>query len=98
MAAASLHPQNERIGDEGLDLTEFLSYYRFPPVYVTRHGEVQHETPLCPHVHGYVHYSMCREDALYVFGERWTIRRFRRERATTVPTPTRRGGSDAGRR
>lgn len=69
----SLHPQNDRVGDEGIGeaILEYLNYYRFPPVYVTRHGEKKHETPLCPHVRGRVHRAMCREDALYAYGERW---------------------------
>lgn len=73
MSAASLHPQNDRIGDEGIGeaMLEYLNYYRFPPVYVTRHGENKHETPLCPHVRGRVHRAMCREDALYAYGEQW---------------------------
>lgn len=67
----TLHPMNDRIGDAGLDLAEFLNYRRFPPVYVTEHGTAKHDTPRCPHVTGHVHYAMCREDALYVYGENW---------------------------
>lgn len=71
--SATLHPQNGRVGDAGIGeaIMEYLNYYRRPPVYVTEHGEVKHETPLCPHVRGRRHRAMCREDALYVYGERW---------------------------
>lgn len=66
--SASLHPQNDRPG-AGVYWPP-LPAPRFPPVYITEHGEVKHETPLCPHVKGHVHRSWCPEEALYVFGER----------------------------
>jgi len=71
--AATLHPQNGRVGDAGIGeaIMESLNYYRRPSVYVTEHGECKHETPLCPHVRGRTHRAICREGALYVYGERW---------------------------
>lgn len=101
----SLHPQNDRVGDEGLYLTEFLNYYRFPPVYVTWDGGPQHETPMCPHVRGKVHYAMCREEALYVCGEQWCeVCEGKRNRidfpdspnASSLQTATDRGGESNG--
>ena len=66
----SLHPQNGRIGDEGLRLGEYLNYYRFPPVFVAIDGETKHDSPMCPELEG--DYRMiCRENALYAYGERW---------------------------
>jgi len=88
-----LHPQNDRVGTAGL-IAPGLEHFRHPAVYVTEHGEVKHETPLCPHVRGRTHYAVCREEALYIYGERrcstcemhrwdsggWTDPRFRRDR------------------
>lgn len=67
----SLHPQNGRVADAGLRLGDYLNYRRFPPVYVTEHGAVKHDSAACQHVRGRTHYAICREDALYVYGERW---------------------------
>jgi len=70
MSSASLHPQNAREGSTfGEDMTRHLNHFRHPEVYVTRSGEAKHEMPLCPHVRGHVHRSMCRESALYAYGE-----------------------------
>ena len=67
----SLHPQNDRIGTAGLPITELLNSYRFPPVWVTVSGTTKHETPLCPHVKNRPHRMICRESALYAYGEEW---------------------------
>jgi|GEM_PF-2730278 len=74
----ALHPQNHRIGTAGISLSG-LDQPRFPPVYVTKGGQEKHETPLCPEVQGEVHYAICREDALYGYGENWcdTCRMYR---------------------
>jgi hypothetical protein len=73
MTATSLHPQNGRIGDEGLGeaVMEYLNYYRRPYLVVTEHGDRKHRTPLCPEVRGQVYRLICNEEALYVYGERW---------------------------
>jgi len=68
--AMSLHPQNDRVGTAGITLPG-LNYYRFPPVYVSEDGEEKHRTPLCPELRGEVYRMVCREDALYIYGERW---------------------------
>lgn len=68
-SAGRLHPQNDRVGHAGIPFPPDPPP-RNPPVYVTEHGEEQHETPLCPHVRGRTHYAICREEGLYVFGER----------------------------
>ena len=71
--AASLHPQNDRVGDEGLGeaIMEHLNYYRRPYLIVLEDGDRKHRTPLCPEVRGETWRLMCSEEALYVFGERW---------------------------
>jgi hypothetical protein len=90
----SLHPQNDRIGDEGIGeaIMEFLNHYRFPPMYLTDHDNTLHETPLCPEVVGEVYYQICHEEAIYVcddrcdtcryyrttFDDTWTDPRYRR--------------------
>lgn len=66
----ALHPQNHRIGTAGIPFPPNAAP-RNPPVFVTEHGQEQHETPLCPEVQGKVHYAICREDALYAYGEHW---------------------------
>lgn len=70
MSSESLHPQNDRVGSSGITLPG-LNYHRFPPVYVTEDGGQKHETPLCPNVRGKPHRMICREDAVYVYGENW---------------------------
>lgn len=65
----ALHPQNSTIGTARIPFPP-KGPARTPPVYVTEHGEEQHETPLCPHVKGRTHYAVCREEALYLLGER----------------------------
>ena len=69
--SATLHPQNNRVGDAGLDLSEFFNYYRRPYLIVTAEGDRKHRTPLCPEVRGETWRLICNEDALYVYGERW---------------------------
>lgn len=69
MSSPSLHPQNDRVGDEGI-LFPPGRQYRFPPVYIARGGSVKHETPLCPELDGQPFHMVCREDALYTCGER----------------------------
>jgi hypothetical protein len=70
MPSKALHPQNSRVGDDGLPFPPDVPNRR-PPVYVTEHGEEKHETPLCPAVRGRTHYMVCREEVLYALGERW---------------------------
>lgn len=67
--SAHLHPQNGRIPDRGLERA--FSHHRNPPVFVVEDGDEKHETPLCPEVQGQKHYALCREDALYAYGENW---------------------------
>lgn len=70
MTDVSLHPQNDRIGDEGLrGMMEYLNYYRRPPVYVPLEDAIQHESPCCPRLTG-SYRMMCAEEALYACGER----------------------------
>lgn len=40
-------------------------------MFVTKDGQDQHETPLCPEVKGEMHYALCHEEALYTYGEKW---------------------------
>lgn len=71
--SASLHPQNDRVGDEGIGeaIMEYLNYYRRPFLVVTEDGGRKHWTPLCPEVRGETWRLICHEEALYVYGERW---------------------------
>lgn len=68
-ARPSLHPQNGRIPDRGLERP--IQHFRKPPVYVAETGEVKHETPLCPQLANATYHAWCREEALYAFGENW---------------------------
>jgi hypothetical protein len=69
----SLHPQNHRVGDEGIDeaIMAYLNYDRRPYLVVTDHGDHKHRTPLCPAVMGETWRHICYEEAVYVYGERW---------------------------
>lgn len=67
--SGSLHPQNHRIPDRGLERP--FAHFRHPAVYVVEGGDKKHETPLCPNVQGQTHYALCSEDALYAYGENW---------------------------
>jgi hypothetical protein len=71
--AASLHPQNDRAGDEGLGeaIMAYLNYERRPYLIVTEPGDHKHRTPLCPEVCGETWRLIGSEDALCVYGERW---------------------------
>ena len=76
----SLHPQNDRVGDEGIGdaIMEYLNYYRFPPKYITADDGVMHETPLCPEVIGTEHRTICHEEAIYVSDGRCEVCQFYR--------------------
>lgn len=65
-----LHPQNDRIGTAGIPFPPNPAPRR-SPVFVTEHGQEQHEMPLYSAVQGETHYAICREKALYAFGENW---------------------------
>jgi len=94
----TLHPQNDRVGDEGIGeaIMEYLNYHRFPPKYLTDHDQTIHETPLCPEVVGQVHYAICHEEAIYVSEDRCDTCQFHRtEIDDTWTDPRYRGGGSA---
>lgn len=69
--SASLHPQNGRIPQRGRDLPPGCTQYRRPSVSVARDSDEKYRTPLCPGLDDAGYSMICREEALYVYGERW---------------------------